>query len=221
MTIAEIAIAARMNGMTYGKYTYLLRLGMVKLPSIEEIRGQMVKKKDGNAARRVVQYDKKGEYVATYESAAEAAAAIDEGRCRACAIYNACTGKTNSAYGYQWRYEGDKAPGVYMNRGTMPIRKTKLVDRVCVLCGAEYKGVGRSRYCSKECADVAKAENGKRYYEKHKHYPEERQVVCKHCGKQFNTVHGRAVFCSERCRNASTMAAYRERKLAQNRKAGA
>lgn len=212
-------IAARMAGMSYGKYMQLLRCGIAKMPPLEEILPQMVKKKDSKATRRVVQYNKMGEYMATYESAADAAIFLDKERCKGGVINNACTGKTNSAYGYQWRFEGDKEPGVYMNRGEMPIRKTKLVDKVCVLCGKPYKGVGRSLYCGKECAEKAKADSRKKYYDKNKP-PEEKERVCQRCGKPFIAT-GKMLYCSERCRNDSNMAAYNARKKAQNRKAGA
>lgn len=215
-------IAAKNVGMDYGKYVFLLGCGMAKLPPLEEIMAQMVikKKRSTNEPRAVVQYSMKGEYIATFVNAGDATAALGRDRRTSHNINHACNGSARSAFGYQWRYEGDNPPGIYARlSGEIPVRIAKRVDKVCVLCGAAYKGAGRSLYCSKKCADIAKAESGKRYYEKHKHYPEERLVMCKHCGKQFTTVHGRAVFCSDRCRNASTMAAYKARKLAQNRKA--
>ena len=221
LTATEMTIAARMNGMSYGKYTYLLRQGKAKLPPISEIRAQMVLKKDSKATKRVVQYNKMGEYMAIYETAAEAAIALGKERDKGGVINNACVGKTNSAYGYQWRFEGEKEPGVYMNRGEMPIRKTKLVEKVCTRCGKEYKGVARSLYCSGECAKAAQRESNKRCYEKHKQPPEERQLICKHCGKSFTAIHGRTVFCSDRCRIDNGWMAQRERKKAQNRKESA
>lgn len=220
LTATELTIAARMYGMSYGKYTYLLRQDMIKLPPIELIRAQMVTK-ESKESRRVVQYNFKGEYMATYESCADAAVAIGKERRKGGVIRNACTGKTNSAFGYQWRFEGEKEPGIYMNRGEMPIRKTKLVEKVCVRCGKEYKGVGRSLYCSGECAKAAQKESTKRYYEKNKQPPEERQLICKHCGKPFTATHGRAVFCSDRCRIDNSWMAQRDRKKAQNRKESA
>lgn len=219
ITATEMTIAARMNGMSYGKFVYLLKCGMVKLPPLSEIRAQMVVKKDSNATKRVIQYNKKGEYMATYESAAAAAIALGKDRRKGGVINNACKGKANSAYGCQWRFEGEEAPGVYTNRGEMPIRKTKLVDKVCVLCGKPYKGVGRSLYCGKECAEKAKADSRKQYYEKNKP-PMEKERVCQHCGKPF-IGQGKMLYCSDRCRNAHCMAAYKARKLAQNRKVGA
>lgn len=221
LTATEMTIAARMNGMSYGKYTYLLRQGKAKLPPISEIRAQMVVKKEGKTTKRVVQYDKDGKYMATYESAADAAIALDKEREKGGVICNACIGRAASAYGYQWRYEGDKEPGSYSVRMEIPIRKTTLVDKVCTRCGKEYKGVARSLYCSGECAKAAQRESNKRCYEKHKQPPKERQLICKQCGKPFTAIHGRTVFCSDRCRIDNSWMAQRDRKKAQNRKESA
>lgn len=219
MTAAELSIAARMNGMTYGKYTHLLRLGMVKLPPLSEIRAQMVvKKKRGNGAQPVCQYDMKGVYIATYATTGDAALAVGQERNRSSIICNACTGKMNSAYGYQWRYEGDKAPGVYINRGSIPVRKTQRVDKICTRCAKPYKGVPRSLYCSNECAKDAQAESKRKYLEKKK--PKEEKRICKWCGKEFTAI-GKRLYCTAKCQQAQNSHAQYERNKAQNRKAGA
>lgn len=219
MTAAELSIAARMNGMSYGKYVHALKCGMATLPPMSEIRAKMVvQKKRGSESQPVCQYDKKGEYIATYPTTGEAAVALGMERRAASTIRNACTGKVNSAYGFQWRFEGDKAPGIYINRGTMPIRKTERVDMICQMCGKPYKGVKRSRYCSDACADIAKAESAKKYREKKK--PKEEKRICKWCGQEF-PAEGKRVFCSERCRIDYGWKAQKERKKAQNRKESA
>ncbi len=216
MTATELTIAARMNGMSYGKYVHALKCGMATLPPIEKIRAQMVvKKKRGGEAQPVCQYDKKGEYIATYASTGEAAVAIGQERRAASSIRNACTGKMNSAYGYQWRFEGEKAPGVYMNRGTIPIRKTQRVDKICERCGKPYKGVKRSRYCGDDCAKAVQSESAKKYREKRK--PKDEKRICKWCGKEF-PAEGKRLFCNAKHQQAFNSHAQHERKKAQNRR---
>lgn len=214
MTAAELSIAARMNGMSYGKYVHALKCGMATLPPLSEIRAQMVvKKKRGSGVQPVCQYDKKGEYIATYASTGEAAVAIGQERRAASCIHNACIGRMNSAYGYQWRFEGDKAPGVYINRGSIPIRQTQRVDMICQMCGKPYKGVKRSRYCSDACADIAKTESARKYREKLK--PKEEKRICKWCGKEF-TATGKRVYCTAKCQMAYNSHAQYMRKKAEN-----
>lgn len=223
LTASEVTIAAKMNGMDYGKYSFLVECGKAPLPPLDEIRAQMVvqkKRRDGEV-RAVMQYSLKGEYIATYPSAADATEALGRERRTSGNICNACSGKAASAFGYQWRYEGDNPPGVYINRGSIPIKRTQRVDKVCVLCGKPYKGLGRSLYCSSECAKAAQRDNNKRFYEKNKQPPKERQLICKQCGKPFTATHGRAIFCSDRCRIDNGWMAQRDRKKAQNRKESA
>lgn len=43
MNLTEMAIAARIRGMSYGKYAYLLSQRRVIPPSIEEVRARMIK----------------------------------------------------------------------------------------------------------------------------------------------------------------------------------
>lgn len=48
-------------------------------------------------------------------------------------------------------------------------RKSENVERVCAVCGKTYMGYsGRSRYCSEECREAAKAACNKRQYEERK-----------------------------------------------------
>ena len=42
LSLTEMTIAARLSGMDYGKFVHLLRQGSVTLPSMAEIRKQMV-----------------------------------------------------------------------------------------------------------------------------------------------------------------------------------
>lgn len=216
ITATEMTIAARLNDMSYGQFVHLLKCGAVTIPPSEEIQARIVgKKKDDRFVKPVVQYDMKGEYIATYASTGEAAIAIGRDRRAACNITCNCCGKSNSAYGYQWRYEGDKAPGVYINRGEMPIRRTERVDKICVLCGKPYKGVQRSRYCSRDCAEQAQAECRKDYKARKK---AERAIVyervCKQCGKEFTTNRIRVAYCSAKCQQAYNSHAQYMRKKA-------
>ena len=48
-------------------------------------------------------------------------------------------------------------------------RKLKNVERVCAVCGKTYMGYSsRSKYCSEECREAAKAACNKRQYEEQK-----------------------------------------------------
>ena len=166
----------------------------------------------------------KGEYIATYATTGDAALAIGKERSANSSIRNACIGNMNSAYGFQWRFEGDNPPGIYVNRGKMPIRKTTLVDKVCVRCGKPYRGVARSLYCSGDCANAAKLESNQKYKEKIKQQTKEqntRQAVCKFCGKRFTTTRSNVAYCSSICQHRYNSRLQHERKMAQNRKAGA
>lgn len=218
ITATEMTIAARMNGMSYGKYAYALKCGLMTLPPLEEIREQMVSEKKHARVRPVVQYSLKGEYIATFENLTKAAEALERGTRGSHNIGKACLGKSNTAYGFQWRYEGEKAPGVYISRSEMPVRVAKRVEKICQMCGEPYKGVAQSRYCSDACAKAAKLESIKEYLEKQK--PKEEKRICKHCGQEF-PAEGKRVFCSERCRIDYGWKAQRERKKAQNRKESA
>lgn len=219
ITATEMTIAARMNGMSYGKFAYALKCGLVTMPPLEEIRAQMVGEKKHARVRPVMQYSLKGEYIATYENATKAAKALERGARGSHNIGKACLGQSNTAYGYQWRFEGEKAPGVYISRSEMPVRVAKRVEKICQMCGEPYKGVKQSRYCSDACAKAAKLESIKEYLEKKK--PTEETRICKYCGKPFIAMHGKMLYCSERCRIDYGWKAQKARKKAQNRKASA
>ena len=49
MTLTELSVAARMNGMSYGQFVFQLRQDKIQAPSIEEIR-QAMKKVDKKKA---------------------------------------------------------------------------------------------------------------------------------------------------------------------------
>ena len=55
--------------------------------------------------------------------------------------------------------------------------KLKNVERVCAVCGKTYMGYsGRSKYCSEECREVAKAACNRRRYEERKKPQPEKEV---------------------------------------------
>lgn len=55
--------------------------------------------------------------------------------------------------------------------------KLKNVERVCAVCGKTYMGyAGRSKYCSEECREAAKAACNKRQYEERKKPKSEKEV---------------------------------------------
>ena len=154
LTIAEMEIAARMNGMEYGKYSNLLENGLATLPPMEEIRAQMVKPKRRStvdaALQPVVCYDFDGEFVRVYPSVAVAAELLGKSRSM---IRYALSGRARSAHGFQWRYEGDAPPGKYVKEvQTIKITSKRTpVDKVCKVCGKTFKGVGSAKYCSDAC----------------------------------------------------------------------
>ena len=171
MTAAEICIAARLQGVDgYGKYVHLLNCGMIVPPTMSEIRAAMPKKKrkyKPGEVRPVVQYDLKGEKIAEFADARSAA--LNMGKTSIQAIRAACTGVTNSAFGFQWRYEGDAPPGVYTRAPRqMPMTVTERVERVCTVCGKKYIGTRRSKVCSDECRKVVRSEHNRKYNEKRK-----------------------------------------------------
>ena len=78
------------------------------------------KEKLHNSTRRpVCQYDLNGNFIKEYKSMAEAeeCTGIADSLISACCLY-----KSKSAGGYQWRYKGDKQPGVY-KKYTKPLKQ--------------------------------------------------------------------------------------------------
>lgn len=63
--------------------------------------------KRGRPSKTVIQYDMKMNVVATYPSAAEAARSAGFGF-DANSIRNVCSGRSQSAYGYVWKYAEDE-----------------------------------------------------------------------------------------------------------------
>ena len=216
LTISEMAIAARMHGMSYGKYVQELRFGRANLPPIKEIRAQLVKPKKRGArlGEAVNCYDMEGNFLASYDTAAQAAEALGG---IAHTIRNACGCiSSKSAYGYQWRYASDEAPGAYKRgKPKTPILAEK-ETKECQRCGKWYKGVKRSRYCSKECAELAQRDQVKANLEKKK-AAREKTRVCKFCGKTF-PVQGKRLYCSAKCQTQHGSRLQWERTKAQNRK---
>ena len=198
LTISEMVIAARMNGMSYGHYVQALSAGRAKLPPIKEIRAQLVQpKKRGQHSGPVNCYDFAGNFLAGYPSAAHAAEAMGV---NVHTIRAACNGAMKSAYGYQWRYAGDEAPGPYKrSQPQTPIVRQKFTLE-CQRCGKLYKGLKQSRYCSRECADLVLREQQKAIHEKRKKPRTER--VCPYCGKKFSAVGGKQVYCSKKCQQS-------------------
>ena len=198
LTISEMVIAARMNGMSYGKYVQALRADRAKLPPIKEIRAQLVQpKKRGKHSGSVNCYDFGGNFLAGYPSTAHAAEVMG-GQTRT--IRAACNGAMKSAYGYQWRYAGDEAPGPYKrSQPQAPLLRQK-VTLECQRCGKLYKGLKQSRYCSKECADLAQRDQMKAIHEKRRKPRTEK--ACKYCGKKFSTAVDKQVYCSKKCQES-------------------
>lgn len=199
LTISEMAIAARMNGMSYGHYVQALRADRAKLPPIKEIRAQLVKPKKRDRSNGPVNcYDMEGNFLAGYPSAASAAEAIGgnrhtiQGACRCIDL--------KSAYGYQWRYAGDEAPGVYKRVSPKTPILAERVTLECQRCGKWYKGVKRSKYCSKECADLAQRDQMKAVNERRRKPRTER--TCPYCGKKFSAAGDKQRYCSRKCQES-------------------
>ncbi len=216
LTISEMVIAARMNGMSYGKYVQALSTGKAKLPPIKEIREQLVtpkKRRGSHIGEPVNCYDMAGNFLACYDNATLAAEHLGG---YAHTIQAACNCvNSKSAYGYQWRYVSDEPPGAYKRgKPRTPILAEK-VTLECQRCGKWYKGVKRSRYCSKACADAAWRDQRKARNEKAKANREMR--VCKFCGKKF-PAEGKRLYCSSKCQTQNNSRVQNERKKAQNRK---
>lgn len=175
ITATEMTIAARMHGMSYGQYAYLLRQGRIEPPNIAVVRSLMVKKqrKSGseNSAKKdtpVCQYTLKGELVRIYDSARQAADIIHG---HSGNIIAACEGRYMSARGFQWRFIDADPPGKLEPKPgktkTMP-----KVDKICATCGKTFKGRGPAKYCGTECREkgnlVKKREAAKLYKAKKK-----------------------------------------------------
>lgn len=63
--------------------------------------------------KRVCQYDLQGNYIRTFNSAAEAGRCVNRERMQ---ISQCCRSKKGSVAKFQWRYEGDIPPGKYVCR---------------------------------------------------------------------------------------------------------
>ena len=200
LTISEMVIAARMNGMSYGHYVQALRAGRAKLPPIKEIRAQLVKPKKRGArlGEAVNCYDMEGNFLASYDNAGQAAEHLGV---NVHTIRAACGGiNCKSAYGYQWRYASDEAPGVYKRVSPKTPILAEKVTLECQRCGKWYRGVKRSKYCSKECADLAQRDQMKAVNERRRKPRTER--TCPYCGKKFSAVGDKQRYCSKKCQQS-------------------
>lgn len=214
MTLAEMAVAARMHGMSYGKYSYLLRQGVVQLPDMEEVRRAMAKETKKPSGRGktcpVKQYDKRGNFITEWDNALQAAKAF--GRDHASSIQAACECRYMSAYGYQWRYSSDEAPGEYQRiKTTAIVHKKPTEEKPCKHCGKMYVGVRNSRFCSRKCQI-----DSHKLLKKSERKME--QKTCRFCGKSFETDIPQKLYCSKECQINHNWKAQAARKKAQNRK---
>lgn len=70
---------------------------------------------------------------------------------------------------------------------------------VCPICKKEFiKEHHRQRYCSDDCAGLAKRKQNIQYYHKNK---EPLQVKCAWCGEEFTTQDSKIKYCSDECRH--------------------
>lgn len=219
MNLVEMAIAARMSGMSYGKYAYLVRQGQIEPPPIEEIRQKIIKPKLKAGGDRiecpVCQYDLQGEFVRSYENARQAAAAF--GREYANSIHCACDGRYNSAYGFQWRYIDDEPPGVYKRTRSDPVRQeAQWVEKPCKQCGKMFAATYRMQYCSDKCKAEAKKAQMRQIHqkamEKKKAEREYIERACAWCGTKFMVQRWGQLYCQERCRKAAGAKKYNDKK---------
>lgn len=222
MNITEARIAAQMAGLNYGEWHYRCEvLHIIEPPPLSEIRKRMVKPKyhtDGaKGSRPVCQYDLDGEFVCSYETIYTAAAAM--GREKPYNIIAACEGRYLKAYGFQWRYMGEEAPGALERKKVNPAAQEYWEEKPCKTCGKMYKGPKNSRYCSGEC----KAEAGRKWQRKYYAGLEKKPKPvytrrCAYCGAEFTTDIKKKIYCNDKCTNRASSQKQKERNKAQNRK---
>ena len=164
MTLAEMSVAARMCGMSYGQYSYQLRQGRIDPPSVEAVRSRMIKKqrKSGseNSAKKdtpVCQYTLKGELVRIYDSARQAADIIHG---HSGNIIAACEGRYMSARGFQWRFIDADPPGIFKPPAKVHEPKPA-IEKICAFCGKKFMGKGPAKFCSDDCRKLAKAKSNR------------------------------------------------------------
>lgn len=70
----------------------------------------------------------------------------------------------------------------------------------CIVCGKVFIGRTGARYCSDECRKEKSRQDARKYAET-KHKLANKQVKCKHCGREFEPEYGtkRRQFCSDFC----------------------
>lgn len=187
-TLSEMTIAAKLNGMNYGKFVWELSQGLVKMPSAAEIKAVMPEKKRKHQpeVRAVVQYDPDGNRIAEYPNAVAAARMLGkEGRAN---ITAACEGKYKSAYGFLWRYAGDAAPA-------------ETLTRICKICGSRFRPKHPSaKYCGSECANQAKRRSVHEFYERNQRKTARHKANCLYCGMVFVADGRKTTFCSTKCK---------------------
>lgn len=222
MNITEARIAAQMAGLNYGEWHYRCEvLHIIEPPPIEEIHKRIKPPKQqaigARADRPVCQYDLQGEFVASYPTVYAAAAAMGKENLKS--IIAACSGRYLKAYGFQWRYMGEKAPGELEHKKVVRATAGHLEEKPCKQCGKVYKGPKNSRYCSDDCKAAAGRPWQKKYYAGLEKKP--RQVYtkrCAYCGTEFTTDIRKKIYCNDKCTNRASSRKQKERKKAQNRK---
>lgn len=217
ITATEMTIAARMHSMSYGQFCTALKCGAVTMPPMEEIRKRIVKPKrqtgGTKGSRPVCQYDLQGEFVCSYETAYAAAAAM--GREKHYSITAACDGRYLQAYGFQWRYMDEEAPGPLERKKGRASSKAHWVEQPCKNCGKIYKGPKNSRYCSDECKRKVQQEQNKTNYLQYRALWQPSERVCPYCGIKFMPKDCHQKYCCAEHRKAEE---WQRRKKAQNRK---
>ena len=222
MNITEARIAAEMSGLQYGQWRYLCEvLHVIEPPPIEEIRKRIVKPKrqttGAKGSRPVCQYDLQGEFVCSYETVYVAAAAM--GREKHYNILAACDGRYLKAYGFQWRYMDEDAPGPLECKKRGASSKEHWVEQPCKNCGKIYKGPKNSRYCSDECKYEVNRKWQRKYYASLEKKPRKQYTKrCAYCGTEFVTDVKKKIYCTTTCTARAHHRNQSERRKAQNRK---
>ena len=171
ITATEMTIAARMHGMSYGQYAYLLRQGRIEPPNIAVVRSLMIKKERKSVSANdpkkdipVCQYTLDGELVRTYDTVRQATEVVGG---HGGNIVAACEGRYMTARGYQWRFINADPPGKLI---VPPGKKRKLpkVDKICVICGTRFKGKGTAKFCCDKCRHEGELINKRKAAKKHR-----------------------------------------------------
>ena len=98
--------------------------------------------------RKIVQYDKHGNYIATFQNINEAVQATGIGRSF---IYSCCNKNCRSAKGYQFIYEGDIPPKNYFGYTLLQLdkRTEEIINTFYSISEAEkYTGISITNICA-------------------------------------------------------------------------